>query len=54
MLALISMLMFAFPIDVDSNQDAFDSQLEAIEDALKTYGVDHVLGVTVGNEYILL
>ncbi|KAH8082585.1 glycoside hydrolase superfamily [Filobasidium floriforme] len=40
-------------IYVDSNQDAFDSQLEAIEDALKTYGADHVLGVTVGNEYIL-
>jgi len=40
--------------DVDSNTDAFDSQLESIEDALKTYGADHVLGVTVGNEYILL
>jgi glucan 1,3-beta-glucosidase len=41
------------PIDVDSNTDAYTSQVEAVEDALKTYGTDHVLGVTVGNEYIL-
>lgn len=40
-------------VDVDSNQTAYDTQLTAIEDALKTYGADHVLGVTVGNEYIL-
>lgn len=39
--------------DVDSNTTAYDNQLTAIEDALKTYGTDHVLGVTVGNEYIL-
>ena len=41
------------PPDVDSNTDAFETQVSAVEDALKTYGADHVLGVTVGNEYIL-
>lgn len=40
-------------IYVDSNTDAFETQVSAVEDALKTYGADHVLGVTVGNEYIL-
>ncbi|KAK8858895.1 hypothetical protein IAR55_003126 [Kwoniella newhampshirensis] len=40
-------------IYVDSNQTAYTTQLEAVTDALKTYGTDHVSGVTVGNEYIL-
>ncbi|KGB79281.2 glucan 1 [Cryptococcus deuterogattii R265] len=40
-------------IYVDSNEAAYTSQLEAIVDALKTYGVDMVEGITVGNEYIL-
>ena len=26
---------------------------DAIIDALKTYGADHVAGITVGNEYML-
>nr|XP_031858562.1 uncharacterized protein CI109_006085 [Kwoniella shandongensis]KAA5525634.1 hypothetical protein CI109_006085 [Kwoniella shandongensis] len=40
-------------IYVDSNQTAYTSQLDAVTDALKTYGTDHVSGITVGNEYIL-
>ncbi|WWC88321.1 uncharacterized protein L201_003229 [Kwoniella dendrophila CBS 6074] len=40
-------------IYVDSNETAYDNQLTAVTDALKTYGTDHVSGVTVGNEYIL-
>lgn len=43
----------SYLLDVDSNTDAFETQVSAVEDALKTYGADHVLGVTVGNEYIL-
>ncbi|WRT66715.1 uncharacterized protein IL334_003678 [Kwoniella shivajii] len=40
-------------IYVDSNETAYTSQVSAVSDALKTYGTDHVSGVTVGNEYIL-
>ncbi|THH00375.1 hypothetical protein EW026_g2157 [Hermanssonia centrifuga] len=32
---------------------AYTRQRDTIEDAIKTYGVDHVAGVTVGNEYML-
>ncbi|ODO00069.1 hypothetical protein I350_06693 [Cryptococcus amylolentus CBS 6273] len=32
---------------------AYDDQVTALTDALKTYGTDHISGVTVGNEYIL-
>lgn len=28
-------------------------QRDTIKDALQTYGADHVLGVTVGNEFML-
>ncbi|WWC96433.1 hypothetical protein V866_003301 [Kwoniella sp. B9012] len=40
-------------IYVDSNEEAYNDQVKAVEDALKTYGTDHVSGITVGNEYIL-
>ncbi|OWZ28031.1 glucan 1,3-beta-glucosidase [Cryptococcus neoformans] len=40
-------------IYIDSNEEAYKNQLEAIVDALQTYGVDMVEGITVGNEYIL-
>ncbi|WWC62957.1 uncharacterized protein I303_105555 [Kwoniella dejecticola CBS 10117] len=40
-------------IYVDSNETAYENQLAAVSDALKTYGTDHVSGITVGNEYIL-
>ncbi|ODN74156.1 hypothetical protein L202_07608 [Cryptococcus amylolentus CBS 6039] len=40
-------------IYVDSNETAYDDQVTALTDALKTYGTDHISGVTVGNEYIL-
>ncbi|ODN93554.1 glucan 1,3-beta-glucosidase [Cryptococcus wingfieldii CBS 7118] len=32
---------------------AYDDQVTSLTDALKTYGTDHISGVTVGNEYIL-
>ncbi|OCF56932.1 glucan 1,3-beta-glucosidase [Kwoniella mangroviensis CBS 10435] len=40
-------------IYVDSNEEAYNDQVKAVEDALKAYGTDHVSGITVGNEYIL-
>lgn len=33
-------------IDIDSNEEAYKNQLEAIVDALQTYGVDMVEGVS--------
>lgn len=36
-----------------TDDTAFQRQKLAIEDALKTYGADHVAGVTVGNEVML-
>lgn len=35
-------------LDVDSNEQAYDDQLKAIQDALTTYGTDHVEGVSIG------
>ncbi|WVQ84409.1 hypothetical protein IAT38_006561 [Cryptococcus sp. DSM 104549] len=40
-------------IYVDSNETAYTDQLNHVVDVLKTYGTDHVSGITVGNEYIL-
>ncbi|ORX37088.1 glycoside hydrolase superfamily [Kockovaella imperatae] len=40
-------------IYVDSNETAYEAQVQAISSALTTYGVANVEGVTVGNEYIL-
>jgi hypothetical protein len=37
----------------DDGGVAYERQLALILDALKTYGTDHVLGVTVGNEFML-
>jgi hypothetical protein len=37
----------------DDGGAAYSRQLALILDALKTYGSDHVLGVTVGNEFML-
>ena len=40
-------------IYVDSNDAAFTEQLKAITDAFDDYGVDHVDGLAVGNEFLL-
>ena len=39
--------------NVPDNATAYEEQAEKVIDALKTYGADHVGGVTVGNEFIL-
>jgi hypothetical protein len=41
-----------YPIATD-NGAAYTRQKNLILDALKTYGADHVAGITVGNEFIL-
>jgi glucan 1,3-beta-glucosidase len=33
-------------IYVDSNEDAYATQVTAVQDALKTYGTDHIEGVS--------
>ncbi|KAI0760940.1 glycoside hydrolase [Trametes elegans] len=40
-----------YPIPTDPAP--YERQRDAIIDALKTYGADHVAGITVGNEYML-
>lgn len=39
--------------EATDNGTAYSRQKTAIEDAIKTYGTDHIAGVTVGNEFIL-
>jgi exo-beta-1,3-glucanase (GH17 family) len=41
-------------ISVTENADAdYTSQRDAALSAIKTYGTDYVLGITVGNEFML-
>jgi len=39
--------------NVPNNATAYEEQRDKVIDAIKTYGPDHVGGVTVGNEFIL-
>ncbi|KAJ4482338.1 glycoside hydrolase family 17 protein [Lentinula aciculospora] len=39
--------------DATDNGVAYDRQKTAIESAIQAYGIDHIGGVTVGNEFIL-
>jgi exo-beta-1,3-glucanase (GH17 family) len=41
-----------YPIATDAGA-AYVRQRDIIKEALQTYGVDHVAGVTVGNEFVL-
>ena len=34
-------------LDVDSNETAYNEQLSAVQDALKTYGTDNIEGVSL-------
>lgn len=40
-----------YPVPTDPTP--YERQRDAIIDAIKTYGTDHISGITVGNEYIL-
>jgi exo-beta-1,3-glucanase (GH17 family) len=37
----------------NDNHATYMYQRQAIVDAIKTHGTDHILGVTVGNEFML-
>lgn len=38
---------------VAGDQSAYDRQKKAIKEAIETYGVANIAGITVGNEYML-
>ncbi|KAG7089332.1 hypothetical protein E1B28_011027 [Marasmius oreades] len=38
---------------IPTNNSAYQRQRDDIQDAIKKFGVDHVAGITVGNEFIL-
>jgi exo-beta-1,3-glucanase (GH17 family) len=38
---------------VPDDSGPYQRQRDAIKEALQTYGLDHVAGITVGNEYML-
>lgn len=35
------------------NDTVYQRQMDAVVQAIQTYGADHVAGITVGNEYLL-
>lgn len=39
---------------IDGNDTVYERQMAAVTDAIKTYGTEHIAGITVGNEYLLL
>ncbi|KZT02272.1 glycoside hydrolase family 17 protein [Laetiporus sulphureus 93-53] len=49
----VNMTVWLADYNVPTNATAYSEQRDTIIDALKTYGVDHVGGVAVGNEFIL-
>jgi exo-beta-1,3-glucanase (GH17 family) len=40
-------------IYIDGNDTVYQRQMDAVVSAIKTYGTDHIAGITVGNEYLL-
>jgi exo-beta-1,3-glucanase (GH17 family) len=49
----VEMEVFLGIYTVPDDLDAYSRQRDAVMDALKEYGADHVAGVTVGNEFML-
>lgn len=49
----VNMTVWLADYNVPTNATAYSEQRDTILDAIKTYGTDHVGGVTVGNEFIL-
>ncbi|KAI0247641.1 glycoside hydrolase superfamily [Lactifluus subvellereus] len=48
----LSVFAGIYPIPTDQNA-AYTRQRDLVMDAIKTYGTDHIAGVTVGNEWML-
>ena len=40
--------------DVDSNTQAYTDQVSAVENAIKTYGTDHIEGVRIRVQRLVL
>lgn len=49
----VEMEVFLGIYTVPDDQDAYTRQRDAVMEALKEYGAEHVAGVTVGNEFML-
>lgn len=49
----VDMQVFVGNYVVEGDPTAYERQRDVIKSALQTYGVDHVAGVTVGNEFML-
>ncbi|CAH7668014.1 glycoside hydrolase superfamily [Phakopsora pachyrhizi] len=41
-------------IYIDGNDTVYQRQLDAVTTAIKKYGTEHIAGITVGNEFLLL
>jgi len=48
----LSVYLGNYPIPTDGGA-AYTRQRDLIIDAVKTYGTDHIAGITVGNEWML-
>ena len=42
-----------YALDIDSDENAYSTQLQAVQDALKTYGTDHIEGVSHSNSLLV-
>jgi exo-beta-1,3-glucanase (GH17 family) len=49
----VDMKVYLANYNVYEDRDAYTRQKAKLEDALKTYGADNIVGVTVGNEVML-
>ncbi|CAL1717012.1 unnamed protein product [Somion occarium] len=49
----VNMTVYLGNYNIPTDSAPYERQRDAIMDAIKTYGADHVAGVTVGNEYML-
>ena len=47
------MSVYVADYNVPTNSTPYEQQRDYIIEALKTYGTDNILGVLVGNEFIL-
>ncbi|KAH9949946.1 glycoside hydrolase [Amylocystis lapponica] len=49
----VNMSVYLAIYNVPTNATAYLEQRDLVLDAVKTYGTDHILGISVGNEFIL-
>jgi exo-beta-1,3-glucanase (GH17 family) len=49
----VKMEIFTGIYVVENDDAAYTRQRDAVMQAIKTYGADHIAGITVGNEFML-